>query len=163
MTSITNIQQTPQEKQQLYLEKVNQFFGQVKKWLPTPFETVQTENALLEDKTGEYEVPLLSIIKKGVPTPDSVIANLLPEGISFLTGEDLIEIKGAWDEEEVAYIQEKNLIHTERNGKECLMDEGFETEGWYWIIKNKNQICPITKEVFLEIIKRVSDNQMELI
>jgi len=96
-----------QPKQQLYLETVNQFFGQVKEWLPEPFETVQTENTRLEDKTGEYEVPLLSIIKKGVPTLDRVIANLLPEGISFLTGEDLIEIKGAWNEEEVAYIRQK--------------------------------------------------------
>ena len=58
------IQQTPQEKQQLYLEKVNQFFGQVKKWLPNSFKTVQIENHLLEDKTGEYKTPLLSIIKK---------------------------------------------------------------------------------------------------
>jgi len=159
----TNIQQTPQEKQQLYLENVNKFFGQVKKWLPTPFETVQIENHLLEDKTGEYETPLLSIIKKDVPAADGVIANLIPEGISFLTNDDLIEIKGAWDEEEVAYIQEKNLIHTVRSGKECLMDEGFETEGWYWIIKTKNQIRPITKEIFFEIIKRVSDQPMESI
>jgi len=152
-----------QPKQQLYLETVNQFFGQVKEWLPEPFETVQTENTRLEDKTGEYEVPLLSIIKKGVPTLDRVIANLLPEGISFLTGEDLIEIKGAWNEEEVAYIRQKNLIKTVRDGKECLMDEGFEKEGWYWIIINQDQIRPITKEVFFEIIQKVSNQPLELV
>jgi len=162
MTTITDFQQTPQEKQQLYLEKVNQFFWQVKEWLPEPFETVPTENALLEDKTGKYEVPRLSIIKKGVSTPDSVIANLLPEGISFLTGEDLIEIKGAWDDEEVAYIRKQNLIHTVRHGKECLMDEGFEKEGWYWIIINQDKIRPITKEIFFEIIRRVSNQPVSL-
>jgi len=162
MTSL-EVQKTPQEKQQLYLETVNQFFGQVKEWLPESVETVQIENALLEDKTGEYEVPLLSIIKKGVLTPDSVIANLLPQGISFLTGEDLIEIKGAWDEEELAYIRQKNLIQTVRHGKECLMDEGFEKEGWYWILINQDQIRPITKELFFEIIRKVSNQPMESI
>ena len=162
MTSL-EVQKTPQEKQQLYLETVNQFFGQVKEWLPESVETVQTKNALLEDKTGEYEVPLLSIIKKGVLTPDSVIANLLPQGISFLTGEDLIEIKGAWDEEELAYIRQKNLIQTVRHGKECLMDEGFEKEGWYWILINQDQIRPITKELFFEIIRKVSNQPMESI
>jgi len=152
---------TPQEKQQLYLEKVNQFFGQVKKWLPNSFKTVQIENHLLEDKTGEYKTPLLSILKKEVPEVEGIIANLIPEGISFLTDDALIEIKGAWDDEEIAYIQEKNLIRTVRDGKECLMDEGFETEGWYWIIKANNQIRPMTKAIFFEIIKKVSDQPME--
>jgi hypothetical protein len=45
----------------------------------------------LEDKAGEYETPLLC--KKSLPTHDGVVASLLPEGIGFLTGDYLIEIK----------------------------------------------------------------------
>jgi hypothetical protein len=81
MTTI-EVQQTPQEKQQLYLEKINQFFGQVKKWLPN-FEMVRIENSPIEDKTGEYQTPILSIVKKD--KPDEAQADLFPEGISFLT------------------------------------------------------------------------------
>ena len=61
------VPQTPQEKQQLYLEKINQFFGQLKEWLPSSFDTLRTENSLIEDKTGEYQTPILSIVKKDKP------------------------------------------------------------------------------------------------
>ena len=55
------------------------------------------------------------------------------------------------------------MIKTVRDGKECLMDEGFEKEGWYWIIINQDQIRPITKEVFFEIIQKVSNQPLELV
>ncbi len=57
MTTI-EVQQTPQEKQQHYLEKINQFFGELKECLPNAFDTVRTENSPIEDKTGEYQTPM---------------------------------------------------------------------------------------------------------
>jgi hypothetical protein len=147
------VQKTPQEKQQLYLEQINQFFGQVKKWLPTPFETVQIENCLLEDKTGEYQTPILSIVKKD--KQDDAVADLLPEGISFLTDDALIEIHGAYDHEEMIYMQENNQRYTIKNGEKCPMYQGFVQEGWYWIT-DLNQIRLITKDLFIDLLNRVS-------
>jgi len=149
----TEVLQTPQEKQQLYLEKINQFFGQLKKWLPNSFQTIRTENNPIEDKTGEYQTPILSIVKKD--KPDDAVADLFPEGISFLTDDALIEIHGAWDEEEVIFMQSNNLRYTIRNGEKCPMYEGFVQEGWYWIT-DINKIRLITKEVFIELLNRVS-------
>jgi hypothetical protein len=150
------IQQTPQEKQQLYLEKINQFFGQIKEWLPNSFEVVQTENSLIEDKTGEYQTPILSIVKKD--KPDDAVANLLPEGISFLTDDALIEIHGTYEDEEMIYMQENNQRYTIKNGEKCPMYQGFVQEGWYWIT-DLNQIRLITKELFIDLLNRVSEPQ----
>jgi len=152
MTTI-EAQQTPEEKQQLYLEQINQFFGQLKEWLPNSFKTVLTENSPIEDKTGEYQTPILSIVKKD--KPDDVVADLFPEGISFLTDDALIEIHGAYEEEEMIYMQENNRRYTVRNGKKCPMYEGFVQEGWYWIT-DLNKIRLITKERFIELLNRVS-------
>jgi len=153
MTTL-EIQQTPQEKQQLYLEKINQFFGQVKAWLPHSFETVRTENNPIEDKTGEYQTPILSIVKKD--QPNDMVVDLLPEGISFLTDDALIEIQGTDDEAEMIYMQENNRRYTVRNGEKCPMYEGFVQNGWYWIT-DLNQIRLITKERFIELLNQVSE------
>jgi len=147
------VQQTPQEKQQLYLEKINQFFEQIKEWLPNSFETVRTENSPIEDKTGEYQTPILFIVKKD--KPDDAVADLLPEGISFLTDDALIEIHGAYDDEEMIYMQENNQRYTIKNGGKCPMYQGFVQEGWYWIT-DLNQIRLITKDLFIDLLNRVS-------
>lgn len=145
--------QAPQEKQQLYLEKINQFFGQLEEWLPNSFETVLTENSPIEDKTGEYKTPILSIVKKD--KPDDTIANFFPEGISFLTDDALIEIHGVYDDEEMIYMQENNRRYTVRNGEKCPRYEGFVQDGWYWIT-DLNKIRLVTKDVLIELLNRVS-------
>ena len=155
---MTSIEQTPQQKQQLYLEKINQFFGQVNEWLPNSFETVRTENNPIEDKTGEYQTPILSILKKD--HPNDVVTDLFPEGISFLTDDALIEIHGAWNEEEIIYMQENQRRYTVRNGEKCPMYDGFVQEGWYWIT-DLNKIRLISQDVFVELLNRVSGSVEE--
>ncbi len=152
----TEVKQAPQEIQQLYLETINQFFGQIKEWLPNSFEIVRTEDSPIEDKTGEYQTPILSIVTKD--KPDNTVANLFPEGISFLTDDALLEIHGAYDDEEMIYMQENNRHYTIRNGKKCPMYEGFIQDGWYWIT-GLNKIRLITKNVFVELLNQVSGSQ----
>ncbi len=67
----------------------------------------------------------------------------------------MIEIHGAYDDEEIIYMQENNRRYTVRNGEKCPMYEGFVQEGWYWIT-DLNKIRLITKDLFIELLNRVS-------
>jgi len=85
--TITEVEQTPQEKQKLYLKRVNQFFAEVKNWLSDDFETIRTENYPVEDETGKYQIPSLSIRGKS----NNKVVDLFPKGTSVLMGEAFIE------------------------------------------------------------------------
>ena len=65
------------EKQQLYQKRVDQFFAQIKNWLSDDFEIILTENELIEDETGKYQIPSLSIVKKEPSKPNKKIVDLL--------------------------------------------------------------------------------------
>jgi len=85
---------TPQEKQKLYLKRVKQFFAQVKNWLSDDFETIPTENYQVEDETGKYQIPSLSIVIK--KRESEKVVDLFPKGTSVLMGEGFIEVHGVY-------------------------------------------------------------------
>jgi hypothetical protein len=51
-------------------------------------------------------------------------------------------------------------MYTERNGQECPRYEGFEGDGWYWMVRTPEyprRMRRMTKEIFFELVKRGTD------
>ncbi len=153
----TEIKQTPQEKQQLYLKRINQFFAQIKHWLPNDFETIPTENYQVEDETGKYQIPSLSIVKKDISEPKNKVVDLFPKGTSVLIGEGFIEVHGVYGEESFIYMLKDGWIIQDRFGKIRPMYKGVKTDGWYWLESyHRNQASLVDKEVLMDVLKMVT-------
>jgi len=156
MTS-KELKQTPQEKQQLYLKRINQFFAQVKNWLSDDFETISTGNYLVEDETGKYQIPALSIVKKEKHKPNNKVVDLFPKGTSVLMGEGFIEVHGVYGEESFIYMIKDGWSIQDRLGKIRPMYKEVKTDGWYWLESyHRNKASLIDKEVLMDVLKTVT-------
>ncbi|OQW92264.1 MAG: hypothetical protein BWK78_02210 [Thiotrichaceae bacterium IS1] len=148
------------EKQQIYLDRVGQFFAQVNNWIPSEFNRIETTQ-WVTDNTGKYEVPVLSMSIPQPPTPeidDGAIADLLPEGTSVLMGEGLIKMKGMFGEEWIMYLLKESVKIRDRFGRERPMFKGIRTDGWYWIEDtHRNRAHLMNREIFLELVTFVSE------
>jgi len=152
---MAKVEQTSKEKQQLYLKKVNQFFAQVKSWLSDDFEIIFTENYQVEDETGKYQTPSLSILKKEPSKP--LVADLFPKGTSVLIGEGFIEVHGIYGEESFIYMLKDGWVIQDRFGKIRPMYRGVKIDGWYWLESyHRNQATLIDKEVLMDVLKTVT-------
>ncbi len=148
------------EKQQIYLDRVGQFFAQVKTWIPNEFKWVETTQRIT-DNTGEYEVPVLSMSLKQPPAPDiddGAIADLFPQGTSVLMGEGLIKMKGMFGEEWIIYMRTEDMVMINRFGRERPLYKWVTVDGWYWIEDtHRNRAHLMNHEIFLELVTWVSE------
>jgi len=144
------------ELRQFYLTQVDQLYQQIQKWGTGKMEFAFTDNYPIYDKTGEYQVPILTaeIIKNSQEVPNRTV-DFLPQGLTFLTEEGILKSHGTFNEEELIYMQTDKLMYTERHGQTVLVDEGFETDGWYWMTLKlgHTKLRPLTKEVFWELVR----------
>jgi len=148
---------TPQEKQKLYLKRVKQFFAQVKNWLSDDFETIPTENYQVEDETGKYQIPSLSIIKKREYEANNKVVDLFPKGTSVLMGEGFLEVHGVYGEESFIYMVKDGWVIQDRFGKIRPMYKDVKTDGWYWIESyHRNKASLVDKNVLIDVFKTVT-------
>ncbi|EDN68623.1 hypothetical protein BGP_5891 [Beggiatoa sp. PS] len=151
------VKRTPQEQQQLYLKRINQFFAQVKNWLSDDFETIPTENYLVEDETGKYQTLSLSIVRKEIPKPNNKIVDLFPKGTSVLMGEGFIEVHGVYGEESFIYMLKDGWVIQDRFGQIRPMYKEVKTDGWYWLESyHRNKASLVDKEVLMDVLKTVT-------
>jgi hypothetical protein len=147
-------------KQQLYLDRVNQFFEPVKTWVPQ-FKTIQTEKShFVQDETGKYQTPFLSIVKTNLSDEISdafSLADLLPEGTSVLMGEGIIKIDGLYGQEFIIYMLKQGWLIQDRFGQERQMYQGIDDDGWYWLeSSHRNRVHLVDETVFMDLLKMVS-------
>jgi len=153
----TELEQIQQEKQKLYLKRVKQFFAQVKNWLSDDFETIPTENYQVEDETGKYQIPSLSIIKKREYEANNKVVDLFPKGTSVLMGEGFLEVHGVYGEESFIYMVKDGWVIQDRFGKIRPMYKDVKTDGWYWIESyHRNKASLVDKNVLIDVFKTVT-------
>jgi hypothetical protein len=156
-TEVQQERQERQERQELYLKRINQFFAQVKNWLADDFETIATENYPVEDETGKYQIPSLSIVKKEMSEPNNRVVDLFPKGTSVLMGEGFIEVHGVYGKESFIYMVKDGWVIQDRFGKIRPMYKEVKTDGWYWIESyHRNRASLVDKEVLMDVLKMVS-------
>ncbi len=156
-TEVQQERQERQERQELYLKRINQFFAQVKNWLADDFETIATENYPVEDETGKYQIPSLSIVKKEMSEPNNRVVDLFPKGTSVLMGEGFIEVHGVYGEESFIYMVKDGWVIQDRFGKIRPMYKEVKTDGWYWLESyHRNRASLVDKEVLMDVLKMVT-------
>lgn len=134
-------------KQQLYLERVQQFYRQVKDWLPTDLAIREGPNYTILDSTGEYTATQLSVVKHNGANSEQILANLLPKTCTVLLAEGWIKLIGQFADE--------NLLYMQTGGTPSIYE--VEQDGWYWEDWHSRQPVPITPAVFLDLLQKVGD------
>ncbi len=134
-------------KQQLYLTRVQQFYQQVKEWLPTDLVTKEGPPYTIHDSTGEYTATQLSVLQKNGADSKQVLAHLLPKTCTVLLAEGWIKLAGQFADE--------NLLYMRPDGTLSVYE--VEREGWYWEDWHSRQPVPVTQAVFLDLLQKVGD------
>lgn len=144
-------------KVQLYLERVNDLFSQIKTWFQGELE-VTTDKIQIREPAGTYEAPTLSIREKG---QTEILANLMPKCTDvFLTG-GTIEMNGWLDQIYLEYMTKGGPEVTLTPGNTYPMFNGIDQNGWYWIVDPVTRTTRFTdKSSLLEMITRVSDHEL---
>ncbi len=140
--------------QQIYLQRVNQLYTNMKNWLQNEPFILETGNMEEIEALGHYQATRLSIkTEKG-----EILANLFPKGTSVLLGEGLIEMEGTVGTESIIYMLKDGLIITDRYGKNRPMYKGINEDGWYWIEDSyRNKAHLINQTISLDLLTLVSD------
>lgn len=147
---------TAAPKQQIYLQRVNQLYDQIKHWLSN--DTLQVvvgpPVTLQEPELGTYSANLLTI-----ETPDGDVAiQLKPRGANIVMAEGLIELESWLGKENLVYMPTGGPTLTTPTGVERAIYQGIDREGWYWIEDSRRtKAYPINKTLLLELITMVSD------
>jgi hypothetical protein len=146
-----------QQQQQTYLTRVEQFYSQVKEWRKPDFKIIENEKVNVRDHTGEYDVPVLTIFKTGLPEPDVLVADLLPKGTAVFMAEGLIKLIGESSEEWIMYFLKKNIpTVTDRAGQTRSMYKGVQQDGWYWIDGHRSRAHLMEDQLLLDLLSVVS-------
>lgn len=162
--TLTDDPQKLLELRQFYLTQVDQLYQQIQKWGTGKMEFAFTDNCPIDDKTGEYQAQVLTVnpIKQSQAVSNGTV-DFWPWGITFLTEEGILKSHGAFNEEELVYMQTDKLTYTERNGQVIPLDEGFEQDGWYWMFGKlgETKMRQLTEPVFWELIRKCTGYSTE--
>lgn len=147
---------TVEQKKQLYLQRVNQLYNQIKHWLSD--DTLQVVEGppvtLQESELGTYSAKVLAI-----ETPEGDVAiQFKPRGANIVMAEGLIELESWLGKEYLVYMRTGGPTLTTPTGVERPIYQGIDTEGWYWIEDSRRiKAHLLNKTLLLELITMVSD------
>jgi len=150
---------TAEQRKQLYLQRVNQLYDDIKIWLKDEQLVVVSKEFEIVELLGHYQSSLL-IIK----TPKGKnLAEFRPDGASVILAEGLININGWLGPEYLAYMVNGgpySFRHSAQNQNEYIKHFFYPTidaDGWYWIEEKLNsEVHFLNKESLFELISRVS-------
>ncbi len=138
-------QQDVQIKQQIYLQRVNQLYANIKNWLQDEPLILEESKTDVIEALGHYQAPKLSIKTQA----GEQLAEFKPTGTSALLAEGSIDVKGWLDREYVVYMLES---HPQTYYK-------IDADGWYWQ-EQRVDVDPHfldNKTTLLQLITWVSD------
>lgn len=158
MISFTDEQPTAKAQKQLYLQRVNHFYQQVRNWYTEKNFRFSTEERIFRDKLGTYQSALLAIKTQ----EEELLAKLVPMGASSLLGEGVIEIINWLREEHIVYLPLGGPTIMLPSGERQPTLKGVNQEGWYWLEDPcTRQTRLVDKDRLLNLITRVSDYEFE--
>jgi hypothetical protein len=147
------------QRRLLYLQQIEQLYQQIQTWAKGKFNVVVPRSTyLMNDVTGDddYQVSRLSVFQKDSLNENDTLLDFLPRGITFLSGIGVVAVEGHYSDDEVVYMQKDTVRYTERNGKRCLMYEGFVEDGWYLVVRgdDPSTVQRLTEAEFLQLVKK---------
>ncbi|MCP4701772.1 MAG: hypothetical protein GY862_33670 [Gammaproteobacteria bacterium] len=148
--------------QDRYKERVNDFFQQIRNWLPdSSLAAGELQKRTIHDATGEYAVEMFGIHKKDMPEADELAVKILPQGASTLIGEG--GVSGPIGYESLIYLRKNDLPKAEYiPGKKRPLYQGVEQDDWYWLQSNlSDHAIPVTKELLFDLIRMVSLDEFD--
>jgi len=138
-------EQDAQVKQQIYLQRVNQLYANIRNWLQDePLILEETKTDVIE-ALGHYQAPKLSIKTQ----EGEQLAEFKPTGASVLLAEGAMDVDGDIGLEYVLYILESDPQTYYK----------IEADGWYWQ-EQRVDVDPHfldNKTTLLQLITWVSD------
>jgi hypothetical protein len=148
----------------IYLQRVNQFYTQVKTWLGDQKYSFLTVPHIFKDEFGTYqgEKMVIKLKKKGTTLKKNfnqpLLAELTPMGASSLLGEGVIEVSGWLTMEPLAYLPKGGPTLTWSSGEKQPMLEGVYQDGWYLLRDPRTRQAQLMDEKSLfTLITLVSD------
>lgn len=140
--------QDAEAKKQIYLQRVNQFYADLKNWLQDEAFILEEDHVDVIEALGEYQAPRCSVKTQ----EGELLAEFKPTGASVLLAEGAIDVKGWLDKEYVLYML-KNDPQTYYK---------IEEDGWYWQ-EQRLDVEPHflnNKTTLLQLITWVSDYEL---
>ncbi|MDM8557939.1 hypothetical protein [Candidatus Parabeggiatoa sp. HSG14] len=110
--------QDVEAKKQIYLQRVNKLYADVKNWLQDEPFVLEEGNVDVIETLGEYQAPRWFIKTQ----EGKLLAEFKPTGASVLLAEGAIDVKGWLDKEYVLYMLESDPQTYYK----------IEQDGWYW-------------------------------
>jgi len=96
-------QQQVEQKKLIYLQRVHQFFDDIKNWLKNEILYVEQQKIeIMEKFVGTYTVPTLSISSQ----TQEKLADIIPAGANIMVGEGRIDIEGWFGTEYIVYMRQ---------------------------------------------------------
>ncbi len=147
----------------IYLQRVNQFYTQVKTWLGDQDYSFLTVPHIFKDEFGTYQGEKMAIKLKKKATlqknfDQPLLAELTPMGASSLLGEGVIEVSGWLTMEPLAYLPKGEPTLTLPSGEKQPMLEGVHQDGWYLLRDPRTRQARLVDEASLfTLITLVSD------
>jgi len=149
-----------EQKKQLYLQRVNQLYTNVKGWLKDEKLILVFADLEIIDALGSYESSSLTVKS---PTGKK-LAEFQPKGTSVVLAEGLINVEGWLGIEYLAYMIDGGpcLTKMASDAEDKWIKEPYYSaiivDGWYWIDgTHKDSAHRIDKELLLKLIFHVSE------
>lgn len=157
-------QQQVEQKKLIYLQRVHQFFDDIKNWLKNEILYVEQQKIeIMEKFVGTYTVPTLSISSQ----TQEKLADIIPAGANIMVGEGRIDIEGWFGTEYIVYMRQdgplllKNIVGQDKPVKRPMY-KGIESDNWYWVDNTRRRkVSLMNKVLLLELITMVSDYEFE--
>ena len=138
-------QHNTQAKKQIYLQRVNQLYANIRNWLQDEPLILEEGELNVIEALGHYKAPRLSIKTK----EGELLAEFKPTGASVLLAEGAMDVKGGIGLEYVLYMLESDPQTFFK----------IDADGWYWQ-EQRDNVDPHfinNKATLLQLITWVSD------
>jgi hypothetical protein len=146
-----------QEKQQVYLQRVHQFYQNIQNWLTPENLRLTTHDVEVAEDFGQY----LGISLAIQTVAGERLAELKPLGSAAILAEGLIEVTGWLDHDYVMYLLTGGPTFIDPAGMTHSFYPGIEEEGWYWINRLHSVPLLLKKPSLLQLITWVSDYEFD--
>lgn len=144
-----------------YLQRVTSFMAQASDWCKSRGLSVENDFVMLrEERTAEYQAPLLSMAKDGVS-----LAKLVPAGSKIIGAEGRVDLIGPIARHAFLFYPRKGATSSTQikvgekttSSSPTPMLSRIDGEGWYWIEATVRRAKRVDESLFIDLLTDVTD------